>query len=175
MNEIGGGDFVFRFKGATLRIRNVNIFYVRAIRTRSLDIDPNFEPISTRLARLMWVHIGMNSIVFEKNWPNITTDMTEKGPLLKRFSRKVVPFSIYQKKQLFATGTVFQPEGNFFSDTSKGNNDYSDTLGFKRSWLVVTFSLLEVPDNKSSMLIYVYLHKDAFTLANKTLANKRDE
>ncbi len=51
----------------------------------------------------------------------------------------------------------------FFSDISERNNDYSDTLDFKREWVgevaVVTFFVLEVPDFKSAMLIWVILKK----------------
>ncbi len=45
-----------------------------------------------------------------------------------------------------------------FRDVSEQNNDYSDTLDFKRGWVgevrVVTFFILEVPDYKSAMIIY---------------------
>ncbi len=49
----------------------------------------------------------------------------------------------------------------FFSDNSERNNDYSDTLDFRRGWMgevgVVTFFVLKVPDYESAMLIYFYI------------------
>ncbi len=46
----------------------------------------------------------------------------------------------------------------FFSEILKQNNDYTHTLEFGRGWLgevrIVTFSILEVPEYKSAMLIY---------------------
>ncbi len=43
-----------------------------------------------------------------------------------------------------------------FSDILERNNDYSDSLDFGREWVVVaTFFILEVPDYKSAMLIYL--------------------
>ncbi len=52
-----------------------------------------------------------------------------------------------------------------FSDISERNNDYSDALDFRRGWVgelgVVTFFVLEVPDNKFAMLIYLYMCKNA--------------
>ncbi len=46
----------------------------------------------------------------------------------------------------------------FFSDISERNNDYSDTLNFRRGEVgVVTFfvlKVLKVPDYESTMLIY---------------------
>ncbi len=48
-----------------------------------------------------------------------------------------------------------------FSDILEGNNDYSDTLDFRRGWMeqvgLVTFFVLEVSDYKSAMLIYSVL------------------
>ncbi len=47
-------------------------------------------------------------------------------------------------------------EGLILSDISERNNDYSDTLDFRRrvgEVEVVTFFVLEVPDYKSVMLI----------------------
>ncbi len=50
-----------------------------------------------------------------------------------------------------------------FSDISKQNNDYSDTLDFRKGWVgevgVVTFFILEVLDYKSAMLIYQVRNK----------------
>ncbi len=49
-----------------------------------------------------------------------------------------------------------------FSDISERNNDYSDTLDFRRGWVgevgVVTFFNLKVPDYESAMLIYLYIY-----------------
>ncbi len=48
------------------------------------------------------------------------------------------------------------------SDISERNNDYSDTLDFRRGWLgemaVVTFFILVVPDYESVMLIYFFIY-----------------
>ncbi len=51
----------------------------------------------------------------------------------------------------------FAPKGicPLFSDISERNNDYSDTLDFRRrGGGGVMFFVLEVPDNESVMLIY---------------------
>ncbi len=49
-----------------------------------------------------------------------------------------------------------------FSDISERNNDYSDTLDFRRGWVgevgLVTFFVLKVPDYESAMLIYFYIY-----------------
>ncbi len=51
----------------------------------------------------------------------------------------------------------------FFSDISKRNNDYSDTLDFRRGRVgkvgLVTFFVLEIHDYESAMLIYFYIYK----------------
>ncbi len=50
---------------------------------------------------------------------------------------------------------------SIFSDISERNNDYSDNLGFKRRRVgegEVKFFVLEVPDNKYAMLIYLYIY-----------------
>ncbi len=48
-----------------------------------------------------------------------------------------------------------------FSDILEQNNDYSDAHDFRREWVgkvgVVTFFILEVPDYKFAMLIYLYI------------------
>ncbi len=56
--------------------------------------------------------------------------------------------------------------GRGVSDIAEGNNDYSDTLDFRRGGEVgvVTFFVLEVPDYKSAMLIYRVFHNDVTTL-----------
>ncbi len=50
----------------------------------------------------------------------------------------------------------------FVSDISERNNDYSDTLDFRRGWVgelgMVTFLVLKVPDYESAMLIYLYIY-----------------
>ncbi len=47
------------------------------------------------------------------------------------------------------------------SDISERNNDYFDTLDFRRGWVgevgVVTFFVLEVLDYESAMFIYIYI------------------
>ncbi len=54
----------------------------------------------------------------------------------------------------------------FFSGISERNNDYSDTLDFRRWWVgevrVVTFFVLKIPDYVSAMLIYFYIYIRAF-------------
>ncbi len=46
-----------------------------------------------------------------------------------------------------------------FSDTSERNNDYSDTLDFRRGWMgEFKFFVLKVPDYESAMLIYLYIY-----------------
>ncbi len=53
------------------------------------------------------------------------------------------------------------------SDISERNNDYSDTLDFRRGWVVVvTFFIFEVPDYKSTMLIYSYIYVYIFMNKN---------
>ncbi len=51
--------------------------------------------------------------------------------------------------------------GEIISDISERNNDYSDTLDFRRGWVgevaVVTFFVLKVLDYESAMLIYLYI------------------
>ncbi len=48
------------------------------------------------------------------------------------------------------------PSTSFFSGISERNNDYSDILDFGRERVrVVTFFVLEVPDYKSAMLMYL--------------------
>ncbi len=48
---------------------------------------------------------------------------------------------------------------NFFSDISERNNDYSDTLDFRRGRVgAVTFFVLKVPDYESAMLVYLFIH-----------------
>ncbi len=55
---------------------------------------------------------------------------------------------------------IYDQIGCIFSDISERNNDYSDTLDFRRGWVgVVTFFVLEVPDYASAMLIYFYIYK----------------
>ncbi len=48
---------------------------------------------------------------------------------------------------------------SIFNDISERNNDYSDTLDFRRWWVeevgFVTFFVLEVPDYKSAMFLYI--------------------
>ncbi len=47
----------------------------------------------------------------------------------------------------------------FISDILERNNDYSDTLDFRRGWVgVVTFFVLKVPDYETAMLIYFYIY-----------------
>ncbi len=47
----------------------------------------------------------------------------------------------------------------FLNDILEWNNDYSDTLDFRKEWVgemgVVTFFVLEVPDYESAMFIYI--------------------
>ncbi len=54
------------------------------------------------------------------------------------------------------------PTKFLFSDISERNNDYSNTLDFRRGWVgevgVVTFFVFEIPDFKSAMLIYLYIY-----------------
>ncbi len=45
-----------------------------------------------------------------------------------------------------------------FSDILEQNNDYCDTLDLRRGWVgEVMFFVLQVPDYKSIMLIYLYI------------------
>ncbi len=58
---------------------------------------------------------------------------------------------------------TYEPKGLIFlllfSDISERNNHYSDTLDFRRGWVgEVTFFVLEVPDYKSAMLIYLCIY-----------------
>ncbi len=56
---------------------------------------------------------------------------------------------------------IFLSHFAIFSDISERNNDYSDTLDFRRElgeMGVVTFFVQEVPDYEFAMLIYLYIH-----------------
>ncbi len=53
----------------------------------------------------------------------------------------------------------YRPRHLFISDISEWNNYHSETLDFRRGWVgEVTFFVLEVPDYKSAMLIYLYIY-----------------
>ncbi len=56
----------------------------------------------------------------------------------------------------YVTGNTVFLKFSIFSDISERNNDYSDTLYFRRGEVgVVTFFVLEVPDYEAAMLIYI--------------------
>ncbi len=61
----------------------------------------------------------------------------------------------------FLLHTIFHQFYYVSRDISERNNDYSDTLDFRRGEVrVVTFFVLEVPNYKSTMLIYFYIYRD---------------
>ncbi len=78
-------------------------------------------------------------------------------------------FGIFTFYNWHYSGHLFQ--NRFFSPTSifssvlEGSNDYFNTLNFRRGWLgevgVITFFILEVPDYKSAMLIYLYIYQQS--------------
>ncbi len=65
----------------------------------------------------------------------------------------------------------------FFSDISEQNNDYSDTLDFRRGWVeevgMVTFRVLEVPDYESATLIYFYIYTQVSQTSGVALCKRR--
>ncbi len=84
----------------------------------------------------------------------------------------------YRKEKCPSYSVVFITDHEFFllpffSDISERNNDYSDTLDFRRGWVGedVTFFVSKVPDYKSAMLIYLYIcgraHKNQESIQNQ--------
>ncbi len=66
------------------------------------------------------------------------------------------------ERVVFVFHFLISHNGLIFSDISEWNNNYSDTLDFRRGWVgevgVVTFFVLKVPDYESAMLIYLLLN-----------------
>ncbi len=55
-------------------------------------------------------------------------------------------------------------KAKIFSDILERNNNYSDTLAFRRGWVgEVTLFVMEVVDYKSAMLIYLCIHTHTHT------------
>ncbi len=83
-----------------------------------------------------------------------------KNDLLKKIKTLGLSGETYRSRRRLPEKSLRVRKLLIFSDISEQNNDYSDTLDFRR-WSVgevgvVTFFILEVPDYESAMLIYMY-------------------
>ncbi len=72
--------------------------------------------------------------------------------------KEMVFFERKHEERYTGPSTLKNVSSLIFSDISERNNDYSDTLDFRRGRVgdvrVVTFFVLKVPDYESAMLIY---------------------
>ncbi len=98
----------------------------------------------------MWApEINVVTYIGDVSSRNVVSILNRK----RRHWENLFQFDICEKYRYFQISYIF-------SNISEGNNDFSDTLDFRRRWLgkvlLVTFFILEVPDYKSAILIYLY-------------------